>query len=112
MRNQPPTFTDVINAEDAQVKSGNATGCAHTCPGACHGGHTCLRATHGDDVAHVGRQPDGSLVQWIAPCDEDTHAAAQAAAGQAKADRAAQTRAFLGSLDADVIADFFGGAAR
>lgn len=74
----PRTFADLILTEEAQVKSGTGTGCTHTCPG-CHGGLTCLREQHGDDQAHVGRDADGQLVQWTGPCDEDTHAATQAA---------------------------------
>lgn len=75
---QAPTFADRILTEEAQVKSGTGTGCGHTCPG-CHGALTCIREQHDDTMAHVGRDADGQLVQWIGPCDDDTHTAAQAA---------------------------------
>lgn len=106
---------DYFNTEDAQVRSGNATGCGHTCPG-CHTGLPCIRMTHGDDKPHVGRDADGQLVQWIGPCDAATHATAtelQAAAVQEETNaRAQRTRDFLTGLDPDILRDFLDGAAR
>ena len=106
---QIPSSADLMEAEAARAKAG--TGCGHTCPGACHGGHTCLREPHDEDAPHVGRAPDGQLVQWIGPCDDDTHSAALVHAEQVKADNAQRTRDFLAGLDPDVLRDFLNGAA-
>jgi hypothetical protein len=120
-QHQPRTFADVINIEDAQVKSGTAAGCGHTCPG-CHGGLTCIRTSHGDDQAHVGRDANGQLVQWhTVGCDEEAHAAAQAQhaamvadakAQQTTADQVEELREYLAGVDPDVLRAFLDGAAR
>ena len=79
-RGQPPTFAELVAAEEAQVAAGTAEGCGATC--GCHGNLICIRATHphdpgadmgpgkprGDVVPHVGRDDSGQLVQWVCPC--------------------------------------------
>ncbi len=70
------TLADVVAAEQAQVAAGS-DGCGYSCH--CHGDITCLRTPHphdpdqdmgedrprGNVVPHVGRDPQGQLVQWV-----------------------------------------------
>lgn len=91
----PRSFADRIAAEEAQVLAGSLPGCGFACPHGCHGDQVCIRVEHphhgdhwrdsagvylpGGDVPegaefvpehrvpHVGRGPDGELVQWCGP---------------------------------------------
>jgi len=131
-RHQPTSFADLIAAEEAQVKAGSMPGCGYRCPAGCHGEQQCIRVEHvhhgdhwrdgagvylpGEDrpegaafiaedrVPHVGRGPDGELVQWCGP-----HLTAEQIAeakAQTEADRAEATRAFLAGLDPGVLREF------
>ncbi len=85
--NQPPSFADLIRAEQDRVAAG-APACGHTCP---EHQLTCVRTAHphdpdadmgpdrarGNVVPHVAQnidpqtsQPDGTLTQWVCspPC--------------------------------------------
>jgi hypothetical protein len=54
---------------------------------------------------HVGHQPDGALITWtVDDCPTPEQHAANMA--EAKAAHAEHTRAFLTSLDLDVLAEF------
>ncbi len=114
LRRQPPTFADLVAAEEEKAKAG-AQACGYTC--LCHGGHTCIRLAHphdpgqdmgegaprGNVVPHVGRDADGALVQWT--CTDPTQQAmtvddhAKAAADA----KTAHAKALLDGLDLDTL---------
>lgn len=85
----------VLAAEQAAIAAG-AAACGFTCQ--CHGGYTCLRTDPHDRSPHVGRQPDGALVQWgVDECPTPEQLAAIEA--EAAKVRAAATRALFDSID-------------
>lgn len=91
-----PDLADALDAELWMIERGATQACCHSCE--CHGGYTCLRARHEHDTPHLGRQEDGSLIQWAAgscgpaaPIDEP--------------DRAAATRALLAQIDPALLVE-------
>jgi hypothetical protein len=111
-RRRSYSFADLVAAEEAQVKAGTADGCADTC--LCHGGHVCVRIAHPHDpasdvVPHVGRMPDGQLIQWVCTDPEQRALTADDHAAISLRARVEHTRALLDGIDRDVLRAFLDG---
>jgi hypothetical protein len=100
----------VLQLEQEMAAGGRA--CGARC--ACHGNIRCLRAAHPHDVddahPHLGRGPDGQLVQWVHTDQHGPFLTAGEVAEQAATARREHTLAMLETLDLDVLRAALGGA--